>query len=66
MAFLTLEKAVELKKLIDTVHRYLPRMGRCVSVEEDFKESHFIDDEDDSPERNNIITIQENSVVCTP
>ena len=41
MTFRTVAKAVELKNLIDHAHKYLPNIGRCISVELDFRRRHI-------------------------
>jgi hypothetical protein len=40
MSFQTVEKAVELKKLIDHAHLYLPQIGHCRSLEKEFFFNH--------------------------
>jgi hypothetical protein len=40
MAFQTVERAVELKKLIDHAHLYLPQVGHCRSLEKGFFLKH--------------------------
>ena len=35
-----LEKAVELKRLIDSAHLYLPVVGYCLSLEEEYIKAH--------------------------
>jgi hypothetical protein len=46
MSFQTVEKAVELKRLLDHVHRFVPKIGRCFSLEKDFKDLHFNEESD--------------------
>jgi hypothetical protein len=58
MKFQTTAKAVELKELIDNADRYLPDIGRCLSLELRYKRKHidpevdvedvYDDDDDDN------------------
>ena len=41
MAFQTVAKAVKLKNLIDNAHKYLPHIGRCLSLELQYKRRHI-------------------------
>jgi hypothetical protein len=41
MIFQTVAKAVKLKNLIDNAHEYLPRIGRCLSLELEYKRMHI-------------------------
>ena len=49
MNYQTAAKAVELKNLIDKAHLYLPKIGRCLSLELEFKREYtdFEDEEGD-------------------
>ena len=47
MSFGSVAKAVELKKLIDRAPKYLPKIGRCPSVENYFNKEYNISDEED-------------------
>ena len=47
MAFQTVAKAMQLKKLIDRARYYLPKIGRCVSLELDFRRRLGREDEDE-------------------
>lgn len=46
MNFQTAAKAVELKNLIDNAHLYLPKIGRCVSLEVEFKREYLIPEDE--------------------
>lgn len=46
MGFQTVAKAVELKNLIDNAPPYLPTIGRCVSLELDFKREYMLTEEE--------------------
>ena len=49
MLFETVAKAVELKRLIDYAPRYLPKIGRCPSLEKEFRANYILGD-DEEPE----------------
>jgi hypothetical protein len=46
MNFQTAAKAVKLKNLIDNAHKYLPKIGRCLSLEVEFKREHIDPEEE--------------------
>ena len=50
MTFQTAAKALELKNLIDHAHKYLPDIGRCLSVELDFRREHIDPEEEEEEE----------------
>ena len=53
MTFQTAVKALELKNLIDHAHKYLPDIGRCISVELDFRREHMDPEEEDEEDEEN-------------
>ena len=50
MAFQTVAKAMELKTLIDNAHNYLPKIGRCISLEVDYRRRLIEDEDEDEDE----------------
>src|ERR1700737_732606 len=47
MTFHSVEKAVELKNLIDHAHLYLPPIGRCLSLEKDFTADYICEEDEE-------------------
>jgi hypothetical protein len=41
MSFEMVDKAMELKELIDAAHLYLPRIGQCISLAQDYMQERF-------------------------
>ena len=45
---LLVERAVELKNVIDNAHRHLPYIGRCLSLELEYRHNNHREDDDNS------------------